>query len=1040
MKITIITILAFLSLIFTLQAQNLNYPTKDCQGASVTPDDLYSWCHDSKDEYYNECECKFERALKDYHTQKEKLETKLEALYTKSDELKKKARNERDQSVSIASKINNESTNFEADKNSAISHLGSAIAYWEQVIEIREEINQVGRRIHGSQYGNNKKYEESIIENLRDEIDVLENKKQIKTSDVSISLSNNAESGNNQHSSSNWDEAENDKANTNESYTEEFEYQKRQRETRQVEERRLAQRRAEEKRVRDAIDKQNREIEQKERAIAQGVGNATSTISNAIGDAMDANRKRQEEKSRIEDQARRAKERLIADRREQAYNEWGRFHCQLNEYLTNKATKNTDLYCSVFEPKGELSLQNAIDKAKRLNKEFIYFTYLILRTQKNEGGSYSVVFDYTKPHQFPYNQLQYLDGNYSDKLTTLYNRARKESLWDNKSNVWGEGNLGKVVVKLLFSDSQLGIDKAINEITNMINLPVNLEPDDYALDNWEFIDFERGANLVELAKNNQIGTGNNYIYKTEDNEVIYLNDGKFILLKNGEQLSEYLNIDGEKIPHQVQPSIEGNKLTIHSWQKTILRTYATYKNMFLKLDGYTYPGWMNYSLSPSKDLYKVPLAFWDWGGAGEVNNAVYILNKRNVKKLFFENPSSTYRVIDIDADSYLPTGMFRPAIAYGTYQVESENDNARIKFNYQGAFNWSAAVHIKGLQEADKVKGVVRLIQPERNMNYPKYYIYDSYEPYSWSDYTDHPNKENLGIQSTDPLVFQKYFITDWEIVYQYNNLRVKEDGDVDRWLEVKRKLGYGENYFPQQLSSDETYKVFTQTDQIVEAVYNPNKRYITLNNEDDFNEIFEVVKHFAEQTNNDIGKGYFNSNLFKNPEGKSTIKEETQNDNNPQSKPVTNVNNDKNSSLQNNNQPKKSELLKDRKTSFPGGETALIEYFSENMQYPEEAIASQIEGTVYVSFTVSKDGSLNEVKVMRGPGFGLNKEAVRLIQNMPKWKPAIEQGKIIVKTVYLPLKFELPKDSISEQKAILDFWKKAQNTLNKTKEEAETP
>ena len=71
----------------------------------------------------------------------------------------------------------------------------------------------------------------------------------------------------------------------------------------------------------------------------------------------------------------------------------------------------------------------------------------------------------------------------------------------------------------------------------------------------------------------------------------------------------------------------------------------------------------------------------------------------------------------------------------------------------------------------------------------------------------------------------------------------------------------------------------------------------------------------------------------------------------------------------------------------FPGGEQAMMDFVSKNVVYPKEAQEKGISGRVMVSFIVEKDGSVNEVKIVRGIGGGCDEEAVRVVKAMPKWK-----------------------------------------------------
>ncbi len=92
----------------------------------------------------------------------------------------------------------------------------------------------------------------------------------------------------------------------------------------------------------------------------------------------------------------------------------------------------------------------------------------------------------------------------------------------------------------------------------------------------------------------------------------------------------------------------------------------------------------------------------------------------------------------------------------------------------------------------------------------------------------------------------------------------------------------------------------------------------------------------------------------------------------------------------------------------FPGGEAKLYSYLSNNIEYPVIAKESGIQGRVFVTFVVEKDGSITDVKVLRGIGGGCDEEAVRVVQNMPKWNPGKQRGKSVRVQYNLPIKFTL--------------------------------
>ena len=92
----------------------------------------------------------------------------------------------------------------------------------------------------------------------------------------------------------------------------------------------------------------------------------------------------------------------------------------------------------------------------------------------------------------------------------------------------------------------------------------------------------------------------------------------------------------------------------------------------------------------------------------------------------------------------------------------------------------------------------------------------------------------------------------------------------------------------------------------------------------------------------------------------------------------------------------------------FPGGDQAMMKFVSENVQYPEEAKEKEISGRVMVGFIVEKDGSISDVKVVKGIGGGCNEEAVRVVKAMPKWKPGKEKGKPVRVHFTMPFTFKL--------------------------------
>jgi TonB family protein len=92
----------------------------------------------------------------------------------------------------------------------------------------------------------------------------------------------------------------------------------------------------------------------------------------------------------------------------------------------------------------------------------------------------------------------------------------------------------------------------------------------------------------------------------------------------------------------------------------------------------------------------------------------------------------------------------------------------------------------------------------------------------------------------------------------------------------------------------------------------------------------------------------------------------------------------------------------------FPGGAAALLKFLSENLKYPPLAKENGIEGRVILNFIVEKDGSLSDVRIVRDIGGGCGKEAVRLVQAMPKYLPGKQNGQAVRVKYTLPVAFKL--------------------------------
>jgi protein TonB len=96
-------------------------------------------------------------------------------------------------------------------------------------------------------------------------------------------------------------------------------------------------------------------------------------------------------------------------------------------------------------------------------------------------------------------------------------------------------------------------------------------------------------------------------------------------------------------------------------------------------------------------------------------------------------------------------------------------------------------------------------------------------------------------------------------------------------------------------------------------------------------------------------------------------------------------------------------------KPEFPGGMPALVKYLQENIKYPSAALEEKAQGKAFVRFVVEKDGSITNTEIIKSTGnIYLDKEALRVASNMPKWKPGMQQGKPVRVFFMLPVSFKL--------------------------------
>lgn len=107
---------------------------------------------------------------------------------------------------------------------------------------------------------------------------------------------------------------------------------------------------------------------------------------------------------------------------------------------------------------------------------------------------------------------------------------------------------------------------------------------------------------------------------------------------------------------------------------------------------------------------------------------------------------------------------------------------------------------------------------------------------------------------------------------------------------------------------------------------------------------------------------------------------------------------------------PKEEEIFQavEQQAEFPGGTAALMKWLSSNIRYPEAAQQNDVQGRVIVKFVVEKDGSVSQAQIVKGVDKDLDKEALRVVNKMPKWQAGKNNGVAVRSYFTLPVQFRL--------------------------------
>lgn len=101
-----------------------------------------------------------------------------------------------------------------------------------------------------------------------------------------------------------------------------------------------------------------------------------------------------------------------------------------------------------------------------------------------------------------------------------------------------------------------------------------------------------------------------------------------------------------------------------------------------------------------------------------------------------------------------------------------------------------------------------------------------------------------------------------------------------------------------------------------------------------------------------------------------------------------------------------------DRLPQYPGGDSALLNYLTENINYPKSAMEAGKQGTVIVQFVIDKNGNVREPEIIKGVCPELDKEAIRVVKTITGWEPGLSDGNAVDCQFVLPIRFKLHKSA----------------------------
>lgn len=170
------------------------------------------------------------------------------------------------------------------------------------------------------------------------------------------------------------------------------------------------------------------------------------------------------------------------------------------------------------------------------------------------------------------------------------------------------------------------------------------------------------------------------------------------------------------------------------------------------------------------------------------------------------------------------------------------------------------------------------------------------------------------------------------------------------------------------------------------------------------------VVQMDPEQNITYYYKGYVEFNIKKFKDALEDLHKYTRK--NPNDKAAANllksVESAANVTVMDNNGTDEILVIAEEMPEFSGGTSQMMKFIAENIVYPRQALQLRLQGRVLLSFVVDQEGNITNLEILKGIGGGCELEALRVISNMPKWKPGRQNGKTVAVKYTLPIKFAL--------------------------------